>query len=268
MGGSDGEAPGYADLIFDPAGNLYGTTSFGGGGGMDCSGTSCGTVYELTPSGGSWTESVLYRFNPQPDGYDPYSGVIRDSAGNLYGTTFYGGTYGPGVVYELIPSGSGWTENILYDFQGGSDGGNPVGNLIFDQSGNLYGGNLTGGGGSDSAGVVFELTPSNGIWTLTPIYAFTGTYGGGPAASLVMDAAGSLYGTTYADGLYGFGNVFKLTPSGGGWMYTSLYDFTGGSDGANPGSTPVFDANGNLYGTTRSGGAFGKGVAFEITQPF
>ncbi len=258
MGGSDGEAPGYADLIFDPAGNLYGTTSFGGGGGMDCSGTNCGTVYELTPSGGGWTESIIYRFNPLPDGYAPDSGVTLDSAGNLYGTTYYGGTYGPGVVYELSPSGSGWTEKLLHEFgRTGDDGGNPVAGLIFDASGNLYG--ATSGGGSGGGGTVFELTPSGGNWT------FSVLSGAGSVASLIMDAAGNLYGTTFTVGAYGYGSVFKLTPSGGGWTYTDLYDFTGGNDGANPESTPVFDVSGNLYGTTRSGGTYGNGVVFEIT---
>jgi uncharacterized repeat protein (TIGR03803 family) len=248
MGGTDGEGPGYANLIFDHAGNLYGTTQFGGSGDQ-------GTVYELMLINGSWTESVIHRFSGPPDGYAPDSGVILDDAGNLYGTTYYGGTFGPGVVYELALSGSGWTENILYDFQGGDQGGNPTCGLIFDPSGNLYG----------ATGKVFELMPSGGNWIYTVLYSFSS---GGVYSNLIMDAAGNLYGTTFAAGAYGYGSVFKLTPSGGSWTETDLYSFSGGSDGANPQSTPVFDANGNLYGTARGGGAYGNGVVFEIAQPF
>ena len=133
---------------------------------------------------------------------------------------------------------------------GGSDGLNPIGGLIFDNSGNLYGG--TQSGGSGGGGTVFELTPSNGSWTLKTLYSFTGSHG--PVASLTMDAAGNLYGTTLGDGAYGAGTVFKLAPSGGSWTYISLHDFTGGSDGGGPFSAVTFDANGNLYGTTWEGG--------------
>jgi uncharacterized repeat protein (TIGR03803 family) len=161
----------------------------------------------------------------------------------------------------------GCTQNVLYSFQGGSDGGNLIGSLIFDNSGNLYGTTYWGGEGG---GTVFKLTPSGASWTYSLIYNLTG--GGGPAASLTMDAAGNLYGTTAADGAYGAGSVFKLTPSNGGWTETDLYDFTGGSDGANPWSNVTFDANGNLYGTTLGGGYTGGncfpggcGVVWEFT---
>ena len=148
--------------------------------------------------------------------------------------------------------------------------------LISDSSGNLYG--ATSYGGVNGGGTVFELTPSNGSWTLNTLYSFTkvnNSFRPGPVASLIMDAAGNLYGTTKADGAYGYGNVFKLMPSNGSWAYTSLYDFTGGSDGANPYSSLVLDAQGNLYGTTYTGGQSGEdcllnetytcGVVFEIT---
>jgi len=274
-GGSDGANPGYGDLIFDQAGNLYGTTAVGGNQGGLCSNFGgCGVVFELTPSYGGWTEKVLYSFTESSDGFQPYAGLIFDNAGNLYGTTVSGGfTWGDcdeeagcGVVFELTPSNGGWTENVLYTFYGGNDGDNPYAGLIFDASGNLYG--ATPNDGEGNRGTIFKLTPSGGGWIFSVVYSFTG--GGGPAASLTMDAAGNLYGTTNGGGAYGAGNVFKLTPSGGGWTYTSLHDFTGGSDGSAPDCNVIFDANGNLYGTTVWGGSSqncynGCGVVWEIT---
>jgi uncharacterized repeat protein (TIGR03803 family) len=257
-GGTDGMNPGLGDLIFDQAGNLYGTTSGGGAYGY-------GAVFELVPSQGGWTEKLLYSFTGGSDGSQPFAGLIFDNAGNLYGTTVYGGTYGWGTVYELTPSGSGWTVTVLYTFQGGSDGRDPFGGLIFDQAGNLYGDNWSAG--PNDGGTVFELAPSNGSWTYSVVYGFKGYGPYGPAANLVMQGAGNLYGTTVNNGhgSYGNGNVFELTSSGGSWTYTSLYDFTGGNDGAEPLCTVIFDANGNLYGTTYYGGADGNGVVWEIT---
>jgi uncharacterized repeat protein (TIGR03803 family) len=175
-----------------------------------------------------------------------------------------------GTVFQLTLSMSGWTENVLYSFQGGSDGSLPDGGLLFDQSGNLYG--TTSDYGSGGGGTAFELTPSNGSWTLNAVYGFSGTSGNGcgPKGALLMDGAGSLYGTTYCDGANNAGSVFKLTYSGGSWTYTSLYDFIGGSDGGYPISNVVSDANGNLYGTTSAGGtgsacSGGCGVVWEIT---
>ena len=256
QGGSDGMNPALGDLIFDQAGNLYGTTSRGGHYGY-------GTVFELVPSQGGWTEKVLYSFTGGGDGSQPFAGLVLDKAGNLYGTTAYGGTYGWGTVYELTPSGSGWTVNVLHTFQGGNDGRYAFGGLIFDQSGNLYGDNWYAG--QYVGGTVFKLAPSNGSWTYSVVYSLSGSGYRGPAASLVMGGAGNLYGTTLNDGPYGSGNVFRLAPSGGGWTYTSLYDFTGGNDGGEPICNVTFDANGNLYGTTYYGGAYGYGVVWEIT---
>jgi uncharacterized repeat protein (TIGR03803 family) len=281
-GGSDGGNPGYGDLVFDQAGNLYGTTSLGGLG--------IGVVYELVPSGGGWTQNVLYSLG-SGSGYGPEAGVLLDKAGNLYSTCLSGcgGSYG--AVFELSPSGSGWTETALRVLQPLSDGAYPVGGLISDSAGNLYG--TTSWAGPYYGGTVFELSPSNGSWTFTALYDFvcnncvqnstvrTNFSSGwnpqgiksdrfapspGPQANLVMDAAGNLYGTTYQDGANRDGNVFKLTPSNGGWIYTSLHDFTCGSgnDGCSSGGTPVLDANGNLYGTA-GGGAYGDGVIWEIT---
>jgi uncharacterized repeat protein (TIGR03803 family) len=266
-GYSDGASPAGADLAFDQAGDIYGTTQSG------ANGSNYGIVYELTPSYGNWTQSVLYAFMGGNDGSSPYSGVIFDNAGNLYGTTEGGGVNGCaampgcGTVFQLVPSGSGWTENILYKFTGANDGGYPLAGLIFDQSGNLYGANSYGGAGG--GGTVFELTPSGGRWTYKLLYSFTGGTRCGPWGTLVMDTSGNLYGTTYCDGANGAGSVFKLTPSGGTWTYTSLHDFTYGSDGGFPISNVVFDANGNLYGTASGGGTgcnnFGCGVVWEIT---
>lgn len=267
---SDGANPDGARLIFDQAGNLYGTAF--GGGSTNCNG-GCGLVYELVPSkGGGWTEKVLYSFTGTPDGASPWAGVIFDQSGNLYGTTELGGAYGYGTVFELTPSGSGWTEKVLYNFQNQADGGRPYAGLIFDPSGNLIGATTTGGVGS--GGTAFELTPSGSGWTFQTLYPFTGSPGqltGGPTASLVMDNGGNLYGATAGDGTYSKGAVFKLTQSGGSWTYTSLYDFTGGNDGRTPRSNLVFDKYGNLYGTATGGpdlpACNACGLVFEITFP-
>lgn len=254
--GSDGAGP-YGDLVFDTAGNLYGTTAGGGAYGL-------GAVFELTPTAGGWTESVLYSFTGGNDGYYPYSGVVFDQSGNLYGTAYSGGLYDYGTVFQLMPSGSAWTENTLYAFQDESDGAHPVGGLIFDKSGNLYGTAVFGGSGG--VGTVFALAPSNGNWAFTVLYALSGPLNGhGSDASLTMDAASNLYGTTAADGEYQYGSVFKLTPSGGSWTYTDLHNFTGQSDGGFPIGGVVLDASGDLYGTTEAGGAYNHGVVWEIT---
>jgi len=269
-GGSDGANPYGADIIFDEAGNIYGTTYNGGNG--TCSG-GCGVVYKLMRSNGSWTESVLYSFTQSGDAQHPWGGVTFDQSGNLYGTTVYGGAYGNGAIYQLKPSGGGWTESVLYSFTGGPDGANPYAGLTLDQAGNLYG--ATGAGGSGNGGTVFELSPSGGSWKFNLLYTFAGVNGQfvpGPIANLTFDAAGNLYGTTHGDGTYNFGAVFKLNPGGGGWSYTSLHDFTGGNDGGYPRSNVTFDKNGNMYGTAAQGGTgdsgncYGPcGVIWEIT---
>jgi uncharacterized repeat protein (TIGR03803 family) len=254
-GGNDGSVPG-GDLVFDPAGNVYGTTAGGGSSGQ-------GTVYELTPSNGTWTESVLWSFTGGNDGGRPTGGVIFDSSGKLYGATQSGGSQGFGSVFQLVPAHSGWAENVIYSFQDRSDGASPVGGLILDSWGNLYG--TTASGGQGGGGTVFELTPSKGNWTSTVLDALTGPANGGPQASLTMDSAGNLYGATYKDGLLGYGSVFKLTPAQGGWTYTDFHNFTFGSDGAEPLGNLVLDADGNLYGTAVAAGSNGFGVVFEVT---
>jgi len=259
QGGSDGAHPRYGDLVFDPAGNIYGTTYDGG----DDDG---GTVFELLPSGGGWTEEVLHRFPSSMDGKGPMSGLVLDATGNLYGTTFKGGQYEAGTVFSLHPSGSSWTENTLYSFKDQADGSSPIGGLIFDQSGNLYGSSADG---MSNGGVIFEMTPQlSGSWTFNVLFGFVypGDYDcPGPWSSLTADAVGNLYGTAIFDGSYQNGSVFKLTPSNGGWTYTDLHDFTGQSDGGMPVGGVVLDAQGNLYGTTSAGGSLNLGVVFEIT---
>lgn len=252
-------------LVFDGAGNLYGTTEYGGMWNHCGGGLGCGTVYKLSPSSQGWVESN-YGF-PSGD-YYPLSGVVMDPQGNLYGTLSEG-DFNDGLVFELTPSGSSWTQNNLYEFTGGADGGYPTAGVIRDGAGNLYG--ATEYGGTGGGGTVFELSHTDGTWTETPLYSFSS--GKGPVANLTMDAAGNLYGTTLGGGAYSEGNVFKLTPGNGGWTYTSLHDFTGGSDGAAPQGTLVIDSAGNVYGTAYSGGLSGAncrsyfcGVIFQITQ--
>ncbi len=160
------------DLVFDHAGNIYGTTDT--------------AVYQLTPLNGGWTEKTLYDFTNGSDGGYPWAGVILDKTGSLYGTTFAGGAYGYGTVFRLTPSESGWTETVLYSFQNGSDGAEPAGGLIFDKSGNLYG--TTSAWGLGKGGTVFKLTASNGNWLYSVIHSFAGA-GPGPIGSLVMDEA-------------------------------------------------------------------------------
>jgi hypothetical protein len=291
-GGADGGFPG-GELVVDDAGDLYGMATLGGQIGGSCLTYGCGTIYKLTLSKGVWTESTIYTFSGGNDGVWPSGGLVIGPDGNLYGTTEAGGggpcetgpppdVDGCGTVFQLTPSGSGWTEKVLYSFQGGSDGQTPAAGLIFDGAGNLYGTTYFGDN-NNNAGTVFELTPSNGNWIYTLVYTLggsdTGGSGcagnGGPAADLVMDRAGNLYGTMDTYGAYGYGAVFKLTPSNDSWVYQSLHDFTGGSDGGYSCSNLVFDTNGNLYGTTFAGGTtelncakrvgYECGVVFKIT---
>jgi uncharacterized repeat protein (TIGR03803 family) len=267
--GTDGAQP-MSEVVFDQAGNLYGTTYYGGGNGGDIciyEGDGCGTVYELTPSNGTWTETVLHAFSTSAsDGQNPYANLIFDSAGNLYSATVAGGSSGLGTVFQLSPTGSGWTENLLYSFDTNSNGIEPAGGLLL-AAGNLIGTTSTGGTGD--GGTVFELTPGQGGWTFNLMYSLSGQEYYGPEASLTMDAAGNLYGTTVSGGAYGYGSAFKLTPSNRGWTYTSLHDFTGGSDGGYVASNLIMDANGNLYGVASDGASDscfdGCGVVFEIT---
>jgi uncharacterized repeat protein (TIGR03803 family) len=265
-GGSDGAGP-EAGVIFDAAGNLYGTADTGGATSTLCP-VGCGTVFELKHSKNGWTQTALYSFGGTPDGAFPLAGLILDSSGSLYGTTYLGGTHGFGTVFRLMPSGSGWTETLLYSFTGGNDGGRPSAGLIFDSKGNLYG--TTQQGGTGGSGVVFELTPSGGRWGERVLYSFTGgSDGSGPRVGLTLHAS-KLYGTTYVGGTGGFGVVFELKHLNGAWVETAIYNFSGNTDGGYPLGGVVFDAAGNLYGTTSLGGDLGCprgsgcGTVFEL----
>ncbi len=255
-GGSDGGfgegSPSYADtLVFDQAGNIYGTTPNDGAYGY-------GVVFKLTQSGGSWTESVLWNFTGGNDGSYPLSGVIFDNAGNLYGTAAFGGADGQGVVYELSPSESGWTQSTLYSFRS-EDSSYPYGGVTMDAQGNLYG--TTGGPQGD--GEAYELSRANGNWIVSRRQVFSAYEGAYDTPTL--DAEGNLYGTVCLGG-NGDGEVFKLTPTGSRWTYTNFYNFTGENDnGYAPVGGVIFDANGNLYGTTYAGGENGDGIVWEIT---
>ena len=260
---SDGNGP-QAGVIFDAAGNLYGTTWIGGA-------FNLGTVFELMPqAGGGWKEKLLHSFgNGGPDGYTPLAGLTIDSAGNLYGTTANGGTYGAGTVFELTRTPQGpWTEKVLYGFNRSGDGNFPYGALIFDVAGNLYG--TTTQGGAYGWGTAFELSPSvSGQWTETILYNFnndnvTGTT---PYSKLIFDPKGNLYGTAEGGGAFNYGVAFELMPAtGGDWTETVLYNFGGlAGDGAVPLGSLVFGVGGRLYGTTDEGGTTGYGTVFELT---
>ena len=249
--GGDGAFPWYGSLVRDSSGNLYGTTTSGGIYDQFCL-FGCGTVFKVDASG---KETVLYRFTGTGgDSYEPWAGLVRDSTGNLYGMTPFGGP-GWGMVFKVDPTGK---ETILYGFTGSTDGGNPLGGLVRDAKGNLYG--TTSYGGSSFAGNVFKLDPTG---TETVLYSFTGsTDGNSPSGGLIRDSAGNLYGTTFLGGAAGYGTVFKVNTQG---QETVLYSFTGGADGLNPSyGNLVRDSAGNLYGTTPQGGSSDFGVVFKI----
>ena len=251
---TDGSDP-QGQLAFDSAGNIYGATMGGGNAGV-------GLIYKLARSSGGWTQDILYEAQGNGDGAFPWDGVVLDESGNLYGVFSQNGPDNYGAVYKLSPSGSGWQESTIHSFTfQGNDGSFPQSGLIFDSSGNLFGTTMHDANGG---GTVFELERSGG-WSYNFAYGLSGGIDLGPYDKLTLDAEGNLYGTTYADGAYGYGSVFKLTHSGSGWTYTTLHNFTGGSDGANPICQLVFDSSGNLFGTTINGGADKKGVVFEIT---
>jgi uncharacterized repeat protein (TIGR03803 family) len=246
----DGAYP-YAGLVRDAAGNLYGTTYEGGSSDLRDGVSGYGTVFKLDTSG---TETVLHRFTSSPDGAYPYAGLVRDAAGNLYGTTSEGGSSDYGTVFKLDTSGN---ETVLHNFTGG-DGSYPYAGLVRDATGNLYGTTLYGG--ASGVGTVFKLDTSGNE---TVLHNFTGGDGAYPYAGLVRDATGNLYGTTFRGGSSDYGTVFKLDTSG---TETVLHSFTGYSDGSNPRGGLVMDAAGNLYGTTEMiGEAFGTVFKLAVT---
>ena len=266
----DGKWP-LGPLILDASGNLFGTTIDGGDNG--CS-YGCGIVFELVPqTGGAWAEKIPYSFSNGLSGYYPGATLIFDSAGNLYGVTNNGGSSnncagGCGTVFELKPSVGAWTEAVLYNFTGNNlDGQYLLGGVLLAASGNLYG--TTYRGGTYNGGTVFELASSGGGWVETVLHSFgaAGDVANPFYGTPVFDASGNLYGTAANYGAGGLGAAFKLTPAQDGTWTESLPVSFDGTDGWAPLSGLIFDARGNLYGTTSEGGANTYyGTVFEIVQ--
>jgi uncharacterized repeat protein (TIGR03803 family) len=272
-GGSDGKNP-YGGVILDSKGDLYGTTVAGGSGGA-CASDGCGVVFLLSKSGKSWVETVMYNFTGGKDGFGPGGALAFDSVGNLYGTTPDGGNLrkcnggGCGVVYQISPvRGGGWKQTVLHTFTGGADGAvGSLGPLLVDKAGNVFGVAELGGDVSCQCGVVFKLRFVSGAWKFRTLHAFTGMPKAGfPYGGVIADSKGNLYGTTYYGGANGAGSVYELTKSNGTFTEAVLHSFTGGKDGGSPTTTLMFDATGNLYGTTSAGGdSNGDGVVFKLT---
>jgi len=262
--GADGAFP-YGNVIFDKAGNLYGTTETAGPGGG-------GSVFKLSPNAdGTWTRTVIHGFAlGNTDGQLPLGGVVFDNSGNLYGTTCEGGSIGYGTVFQLKPQSDGsWTESVLYSFQGGTDGSCPYAGVTFDgASNNLY------GTASDSSltcppacGTVFELQRNQG-WKFKVIYSFSGgTDGSQPFAGVIWARPDTLYGTTETGGMLAGGTVFQLVLANGIWTESVIHSFNGAPDGAGPQSCLALDGH-NLYGTTFAGGAgkdfYAGGTVFKL----
>lgn len=234
----------------------------------------------LTCSGfAQYTATDIHDFNPNgTDGIDPGLSFIMDTAGNLYSATGLGGANAEGTVYELSPSSSGWTENILFQFERSTTSAAwPTGPLIFDALGNLYG--VSQFGGTNNLGTVYELSPGSSGWTQTVLYSFAGgSDGQEPTGSLIFDASGNLYGTTFEGGggtgsncFNGCGTVFELSPSSSGWTEKILYAFAGAADGQNPGGNLLIDSTGRVYGSAPFGGTInnecfeGCGTIFRLT---
>ena len=242
---ADGSNPTYAYVTFDSQGNLYGTAYAGGANGY-------GVVYKLTPGQSGWTETVLYSFANSPDGANPVNGLLMDAAGDLYGTTYAGGSGGNGSVFELSLSGGNWTEKVIYNISSTYSG------LAMDAKGNIFGTTYRS---------VFRLHPTKtGGWKTSVIFTFANpaTNGTDPNGTPVLDSAGNIYGTTYAGGADNVGLVYKLSlGTTGKWKEQVLHTFDG-TYGGNPLAGLVFDSAGNLYGTTSQGGRFSDGIIYEM----
>jgi uncharacterized repeat protein (TIGR03803 family) len=262
--GTDGEAS-NSGLVRDSAGNLYGSTSAGGGGGGSGCGSGCGEVFKLDPNGNL---TILHSFTGQPDGVGPSATPTLGTDGKIYSTTARGGTLNQGTVFQLSPNQDGtWTESILHSFNG-TDGSQIFAGVVRDDNGNLYG--AAAGGGTGGSGVVFKIDANGNESTF---YNFTGGAAGGtPYGDLIRDPHGNLYGTTFFSDQFPGGVVFRLDPTG---TETVLHDFTVLANGAAPYAGLFRDRNGNLYGTTGYGGdvgsqqawcgAHGCGVVFKIS---
>jgi uncharacterized repeat protein (TIGR03803 family) len=253
----DGGAP-VAGLIADSKGNLYGTTSQGGLYGQ-------GNVFELVKpkvAGAGWTETILHSFGNSGDGSAPIGRLAFDTAGNLYGTTSYGGAYANGTVFELKRRAD-WKETILHSFQGqsGTDGGVPYGGLVADTAGNFYGAATEGG--ASGGGSVFELSPAASGWSFSVLGSVPGWGISGTFREVLLAPNGTIYAATHCDG-NGAGSLYQLTKSGTGWTYTLLYNLNGGSDGSYAVSNLLLKGK-TIYGTTIYGGANGAGTIYAYT---
>jgi hypothetical protein len=280
-GGKDGQNP-FAPLVKDAAGNLYGTTLYGGDGQacINLGYAGCGTVFELMPQkGGGWKEKVLYAFQYQPDGAWPVGGLAIDKSGNVYGTTTAGGARcngnyykGCGIVFKLTPHSDGtWTETVIHAF-GGTDGINPWGTLVIDATGNLFGTTPDGGdlncNSMIGCGVAFQLMPNaDGSWKEKVVHTFiNSTDGAAPIAGLTIGSSGSLYGTTNSGGQGGYGTVFELKQTASGWKLNTLFSFQQHDFSENPTAGVILDHAGNLYGTCVGNSVYGDGTAYELER--
>ena len=249
----DGGFPEAGVIAHDDA--LFGTTGLGAEG--------CGMVFQLTRKPVRWGATTLHTFGGS-DGCVPVGELAVDAGGNLYGSTGIGGAKSEGAVFEMTPSGKSWTYQVIYSFQGGSDGNRPQG-ILLDPDGTIFG--TAAEGGTSNDGAIFQLVNSNGAWTETLLHSFGGNGdGSGPSGGLAGDGAGNLYGSTTAGGAHESGTVYELSPSGKGWTETVLYSFTGGADGNVP-IDGITWHKGVLYGATASGGkAGGGGTVFKLVK--
>lgn len=271
--GSDGATPNGV-LVADRSGNLFGITAYGSRWGY-------GTIFELSPPPApamSWTGRVIYTFGGGLDGSGSPFGLAIDSAGNLFGANQSGGRFGGGVAYELSPprsQGDRWTFRVLHAF-GGAHDATLLARLTLDSAGNLYG--PTAAGGPNGCGAVIELSRAgspNGAWSETTIYRFSNCNGRGRPANALTYYRGELYGMTDFQVVDAPCSAFRLTPPSSGtgaWTYADLHDFGSAGDGDLPADAPAFDAAGNLYGTTESGGlgtclGGGCGTVFRLAPP-
>ncbi len=258
---SDGAMP-AAGVIRDASGILYGTASVGDA-------YNGGSVFALVKSGGKWAHQTIWAFGgTSGDGTQPECDLVMDKSGNLYGTTYGGGAYNAGTVFELSKVNGVWTETVLHSFRGYGDGVEPYAGLLMAGSGTFYGTTLYGGDlGGD--GTVFKLFHSGGVWKEKVLYSFSGSDGYEPGGTLIKDKNGALYGTTYAGGAWDVGTAFMLRRSGGKWAETVLHTFqfdNGSNDGFNPLAGLRWSPSGSLYGTTPHGGSPGGGIVFELTK--
>jgi uncharacterized repeat protein (TIGR03803 family) len=264
---NDGAEP-YGRMVFDSKGNLYGDLSIGGKATAK-NPYPAGALFRLAPPAGAkgWIQTVLYTFIGGADGAQPTGGLLADTAGNLYGTTFLGGADGDGTVFKLFKPATGkhfWKKRILHSFTG-ADGNQPFAGLVGDKNGNLYG--VTTAGGQFNQGAVFELTAKTFVESV--LYSFQGPEGTTPYGGLAIDSAGNLFGTTSTTNTAPYaGSVFELSPPPAGqtvWSFTELHAFTGGADGGAPQGAMVASPGGNIFGATFGGTGMGNGTVFELS---